>query len=102
MAANSTASSWNIGLRAPHYCGIIERVIGTAMSMVHELPGSTFSNPVERGAYDPQATAALTLTELERWLILTVGARRIRDTPTRGVLGVSLYSDQGPSKDQVP
>ncbi|MFD4466722.1 hypothetical protein ACFWPA_00335 [Rhodococcus sp. NPDC058505] len=57
MAANSTASSWNIGLRAPQYCGIIERVIGTAMSMVHELPGPTFSNPVERGAYDPQATS---------------------------------------------
>lgn len=56
----------------PHYCGIVERVIGTAMSMVHELPGTTFSNPAERGAYDPQATAVLTLTELERWLVLAV------------------------------
>ena len=30
----------------PHYGGIIERVIGTMMEAVHELPGTTFSNPV--------------------------------------------------------
>ena len=29
----------------PHYGGIVERVIGTAMRRVHELPGTTFSNP---------------------------------------------------------
>jgi putative transposase len=56
----------------PHYGGIVERVIGTAMAMVHELPGTTFSNPAERGAYNPQATAVLTLVELERWLTLAV------------------------------
>lgn len=56
----------------PHYGGIVERVIGTMMQMVHELPGTTFSNPAERGAYDSDATAALTLQELERWLALSV------------------------------
>ena len=29
----------------PHYGGIVERVIGTMMQLVHELPGTTFSNP---------------------------------------------------------
>ncbi len=58
----------------PHYGGIVERVIGTAMRMVHdELPGTTFSNPEQRGDYDPERTAALTLRELERWLALAVG-----------------------------
>jgi putative transposase len=30
----------------------VERLIGTMMEMVHELPGTTFSSPAERGRYD--------------------------------------------------
>jgi putative transposase len=56
----------------PHYGGIVERVIGTTMRQIHELPGTTFSNPVERGRYDSEKMAALTLPELERWLVLAV------------------------------
>jgi putative transposase len=56
----------------PHFGGIVERVIGTVMQWVHELPGTTFSNPAERGTYDADGTAALTLRELERWLTLAV------------------------------
>ena len=59
-------------LGRPHYGGIVERVIGTAMRQIHELPGTTFSNPVERGAYDAEKMAALTIAELERWLVLAV------------------------------
>ncbi|WP_068053081.1 Mu transposase C-terminal domain-containing protein [Nocardia xishanensis] len=40
---------------------MIERLIGTMMTMVHELPGTTFSNTVERGGYDSEAKAVLTL-----------------------------------------
>ncbi|MGW3661063.1 Mu transposase C-terminal domain-containing protein [Streptomyces sp. NPDC005151] len=54
----------------PHFGGIIERLIGTMMEMVHELPGTTFSNTAERGAYDSDAKAVLTLRELQRWLAL--------------------------------
>ncbi len=58
----------------PHYGGIVERIIGTAMQMIHdELPGTTFSNPDQRGDYDSENKAALTLHELERWLTLAVG-----------------------------
>ena len=56
----------------PHFGGVIERLVGTAMGMVHELPGTTFSNPQERGSYDSEAAASLTLTELERWLALAI------------------------------
>jgi putative transposase len=55
----------------PHYGGIVERVIGTMMQMVHELPGTTFSHPTQRGTYDSDKQAALTLGELQRgwpWL----------------------------------
>ena len=58
----------------PHYGGIIERVIGTMMQAVHELPGTTFSNPRQRGSYDSDARAALTVRELERWLALAVAS----------------------------
>jgi len=58
----------------PHYGGIVERIIGTAMQMIHdELPGTTFSNPGQRGEYDSEKMATLTLRELERWLALAVG-----------------------------
>jgi len=59
-------------LGAPHWGGVIERVVGTAMAMVHELPGTTFSNPAERGGYDSDKAACLTLAELERWLVLAI------------------------------
>lgn len=61
-------------LGRPHYGGIVERVIGTAMGKIHELPGTTFSNPAERGGYDSEKMAALTLSELEKWLALAVAA----------------------------
>lgn len=58
----------------PHYGGIVERIIGTAMQMIHDnLPGTTFSNPGQRGEYDAEKMAALTLRELECWLTLAVG-----------------------------
>lgn len=58
----------------PHYGGIVERIIGTVMAKVHELPGTTFSSPAQRGSYDAEKMAALTLRELERWLTLAVAA----------------------------
>jgi putative transposase len=56
----------------PHFGGVVERLVGTAMGMIHELPGTTFSSPQERGSYDSEAAATLTLAELERWLALAI------------------------------
>lgn len=44
------------------------------MGMVHELPDTTFSNPAQRGDYDSEAKATLTVRELQRWLALAVAA----------------------------
>lgn len=49
--------------------GHIERLMGTSMSHVHGLPGTTFSNPKEKGDYDSEARATMTLAELEAWLV---------------------------------
>lgn len=56
----------------PHYGGIVERVIGTFMQLVHSLPGTTFSNIKERGNYPSEKKAVLTMQELEYWLTIAI------------------------------
>lgn len=56
----------------PEQHGHVERVIGTMMRSVHELPGTTFSNISERGDAEPDRLACLTLPELERVLALAI------------------------------
>ena len=58
--------------RQPHLGGHIERLVGTRRGAVHLLPGTTFSNGNEKGAYDSEGRAVLTLAELERWLALPI------------------------------
>ena len=52
----------------PEDGGRLERLNRTINQELHKLPGSTFSSPAERGEYDSEAKAALTLDELERYL----------------------------------
>jgi putative transposase len=52
----------------PHYGGHIERLIGTLVKEIHKLPGTTFSNPRERAEYDSDKGAAMTFSELKKWL----------------------------------
>jgi putative transposase len=85
-------------VRTPHYGGHIERLIGTMMGKVHLLPGTTFSSVSDKGDYDPQKTAAMTLEEVERWLATAIVGiyhqeihRSLGTTPLeawrRGILG---------------
>jgi putative transposase len=55
-------------VKKPWYGGHIERWLGTFAQELQNLPGATFSNPAERGEYDSEGQAALTLTEFEKWL----------------------------------
>jgi len=51
----------------PHFKGVVERFFGTVNTgLVHMLPGTTFSNPRERGDYDAEACAVLTVDEVRR------------------------------------
>ena len=56
----------------PHYGGHIERLIGTLMKEMHLLPGTTFSSVKERGEYDSEARAVMSMQELEQWLALQI------------------------------
>ena len=59
----------------PHYGGVVERVLGTMMGLVHEAPGTTRSNPQDRGSYDSQGKACLTLEEFEHFLGVAIAQR---------------------------
>ena len=71
----------------PHYGGHIERLIGTIMGRVHLLPGTTGSNPLDRGAYPAESESALTMQELEAVEGRSLGrlnrARVVRPPATR-------------------
>jgi putative transposase len=54
------------------YGGHIERLMGAMMKDVHVLPGTTFSNIVERGRQAPLKSAGLTLHELETYFAIEI------------------------------
>ena len=70
----------------PHFGGVIERVTGTLMGLVHGLPGTTFSNAGQRGSYDSDKAACLTLEEMEHWLAIAV-AKYYHQNPHEGLDG---------------
>ena len=56
----------------PHFGGHIECLCGTLNEAIHGLPGTTFSNTKQLGAYRCEANAALTLSEFETWLAVQI------------------------------
>lgn len=56
-------------VKKPHFGGHIERLMGTTAGQLLKLPGKTFSSPEERTGYDSEKNAALTLRELEQYLV---------------------------------
>src|SRR5690606_893965 len=56
----------------PNFGGHIERLLGAFSKKIHVLPGSTFSNVREKGSYRAEAKAAMTMSELEKWLTIQI------------------------------
>ena len=66
----------------PHFGAHIERMFRTLESGTARIAGRTFSKPSERGDYDPEHTAVMTLDELEGWIgewITGVYHQRVHD-----------------------
>ena len=59
----------------PRYGGHIERLIGTQMTALHVVAGSTGSSISDRQGRDSKARASLTMRELERWLVLEIAGK---------------------------
>ena len=68
----------------PQYGGVIERIIGTLITRIHRLPGTTFSNTAQRGKYNSERRACLTLEELEKWLTVVI-CKDYHQSPHRGI-----------------
>ncbi len=56
-------------VKQPRFGGHIERLLGTLMKEVHDLPGTTFSSIRERDNYDSDKKAVMTISEFEKWLV---------------------------------
>lgn len=54
------------------YGAHVERLIGTFMKKMKILPGATFSNVNEKGDYDSEGKAVMTLAEVEKWFATLV------------------------------
>nr|WP_314492561.1 DDE-type integrase/transposase/recombinase [uncultured Pseudomonas sp.] len=59
-------------VKRPKYGGHIERLLGTFMRELHELPGTTYSNVPSREGYDSDKHAVLTMKEFEEWLVRSI------------------------------
>lgn len=70
-----------------HYGAHVERLLGTFNQAVHTLPGTTFSNVVEKGKYTPEKRTFLTLEDFEDWFLTLVLEYHLR--PHAGLDGVS-------------
>jgi putative transposase len=56
-------------VRQPQYGGHIESYLGTLSEKLRILPGSTREGPESLGETDPNESAAMTLKELERYIV---------------------------------
>ncbi|MBU2858761.1 DDE-type integrase/transposase/recombinase [Acidithiobacillus ferrooxidans] len=59
-------------VKQPRYGGHIERLLGTMLKEIHDLPGTTFSSIKERDEYDSEKHATMTKSEFETWLVTLV------------------------------
>lgn len=59
-------------VKQPRYGGHIERLLGTLLKEIHDLPGTTFSSIAEKDEYKSDKHAALTKSEFEEWLVTLI------------------------------
>lgn len=87
----------------PRYGGHIERLMGTLMQRIHELPGTTFSNIHDKGDVDPDTTATLTLRELEVAFSLDVlGPYHMEVHSALGIPPLAAWSERLGLRPQPP
>ena len=78
-------------VKTPYFKAAVERMFGTINTgLLHTLPGTTFSNPRQRGDYDSLKQAYITVDDLDQLLhifLLDIYAedfhRGLQDIPAR-------------------
>jgi putative transposase len=96
-------------VKNPKFGGHIERWCGTLGEAIHYLPGTTFSNPKQRGAYDSAAKAIFTRSEFRPWLVEKIAAYHAEEHSQLGMppleryrIGVSKGTDKHPAVGLQP
>ena len=89
-------------LKKPQHGAYIERLMGTFMSEVHALPGTTFSRSSDKDEYRPEKEAAMTLEEFERWLLNLINAYHNRKHEGLGTSPLQMYLDAVVGDDDMP
>lgn len=59
-------------VKQPRYGGHIERMLGTLLREIHDLPGTTFSSVKHKEDYASEKHAAMTMSEFEEWLVTLI------------------------------
>ena len=66
-------------VKKPRYGAHIERLMGTVTEGLKTLRGATFSGPDELYEYDPEGNACMTISEVEKWLVLFFARYHLED-----------------------
>lgn len=56
----------------PYVGGVVERVIGTFMEKLHRIPGTTFSNVVEKNKNKKFTCGKYTVRQLAHWMVRSI------------------------------
>jgi putative transposase len=59
-------------VKMPEFGAHIERLLGTFLSDIHTIPGTTFNNISKRKYYDSSKKAILTFDDINKWLLLCI------------------------------
>lgn len=90
-------------VKKPNYGAHIERYMGTLMTEIHALDGSTGSNPTDKGDYDSAKNATMTLDDFNNWLAhLILGKYHLKEHSGLGRPPVRQYQDGILGTDQIP
>lgn len=87
----------------PQYGGHVEKAFGSFMRAVHRVPGTTFSNTVQKAKYDSKRRAILTLEECEAWFAIFI-AYRYHHKRHKGIdyPPIKLYERHVLGDDEIP
>ncbi len=87
----------------PQYGGTVERAFRTFMGAVHQLPGTTFENSVNKAEYDSEGRAVMTLEEFELWFTLFITGPYHNDVHSGiGYPPINLYRKHILGDETVP
>lgn len=90
-------------VKKPHYGAHIERLLGTFNEEIHALPGTTFSSPTERGEYDSEGQAVMTMAEFEKWIVTYItGVYHQREYSSLMTSPVQQYEKGILGTDEMP